>query len=77
MSNITLAIDDEIVRKVRKLAVERNTSLTGLVRATLSQLASREDFRTEELIRQLDRSFDECRLKVGEKTWSREDLHAR
>ncbi len=76
MSNITLAIDDDIVKKVRKLAVERNTSLTGLVRATLKQLAAREDIRTSELINELDQAFDTCSLKVGHKTWKREDLHA-
>ena len=30
--NITLSVDDELVKEVRKIAVERDTTLTGLVR---------------------------------------------
>ena len=38
--NITLSIDDKLVKEVRKLAVERDTTLTGLVREYLEKLAS-------------------------------------
>jgi hypothetical protein len=77
MSNITLAIEDDIVRKVRRLAAERDTTLTALVRECLRRLAAREDLRTEELIGQLRTSFDAADLRVGPRTWMREDLHAR
>ncbi len=77
MTNVTLAIEDEILKKVRKLAVERNTTLTALVRESLRQLAAREDLRTEELIAELRASFNAVDMKVGARTWSREDLHAR
>ena len=33
--NITLSLDDKLVKGVRKIAVERDTTLTGLVRAYL------------------------------------------
>ena len=77
MSNVTLAIEDDVLKKVRKLAVERNTTLTALVRSSLRQLAAREDVRTEELIQELNESFDAEKMKIGRKTWTREDLHAR
>ncbi len=77
MANVTLTIEDEILKKVRKLAVERNTTLTTLVRESLRQLAAREDLRTEELIAELRASFDAVDMKVGLRKWSREDLHAR
>ena len=77
MTNVTLAIDEEMLKKVRKLAVERETTLTALVRESLRQLAAREDLRTEELISELRESFDAADMKVGRKTWKREDLHAR
>ena len=28
MSNITMTLDDEIIRKVKKIAIDRNTTLT-------------------------------------------------
>ncbi len=77
MSNITLAIDDDVLKRVRKLAVERNTTLTALVRAYLEQLAAREDMRIEDRIDRLRKAFDAGGIEVGPVTWSREDLHAR
>ena len=38
--NITLTLDDDLVKEVRKIAVDRDTTLTGLVRAHLEQLAA-------------------------------------
>ena len=38
--NITLSLDDDLVREVRKIAVERDTTLTGLVRTHLQELAT-------------------------------------
>ena len=77
MPNVTLAIEDDILKKVRKLAVERNTTLTAMVRSTLRELAAREDQKTEEVIGQLRESFDTAGVRVGPPTWSREDLHGR
>lgn len=37
--NITLSVDDKPVKEVRKIALERDTTLTGLVRAHLEELA--------------------------------------
>jgi len=37
--NITLSLDDKLVKDVRKIAVERGTTLTGLVRDYLEKLA--------------------------------------
>ena len=77
MTNITLAIEEDVLKKERKLAVERNTSLTALVRETLRQLAAREDQRAEECIAELKACFEDASGEVGTKTWSREDLYER
>ena len=77
MTNITIAADDDILVKVRKLAVERHTTLTAMVREILERLAAREDSRTEEVIAQLQESFDASDVVVGNRTWQREELHAR
>jgi hypothetical protein len=77
MANITLAIEEEVIKKVRKVALERNTTLTALVRENLRQIAVREDMRTEELISELKECFNVTQAKVGKKKWTREELHAR
>jgi len=38
--NITLSLDERLVKEVRKIAVERDTTLTGLVREYLEKLAA-------------------------------------
>ena len=77
--NVTLTLDDELVRKVRRIAVERDSTLTGLVREYLQQLAH-EDAASGRQRREreaLERSFDRLQFKVGKRTWKRADLYAR
>jgi len=77
--NITLSLDDELVKEVRKIAVERDTTLTGLVRAYLEQVAA-ENVRSGRKKREreaLERSFEEYRFRAGKRTWKRADLHER
>ena len=66
-----------MLKKVRRLAEERGTTLTALVRAHLLRLAAREDARTEEIMAKLKASFDTPGVIVDRKQWAREDLHAR
>ncbi len=77
--NITLSVDEELVKQVRKIAIERDTTLTGLVRAYLEELAE-EAARTGRKRREreaLERSFERVQLRVGKRTWKREDLYVR
>jgi len=77
--NITLSVDDDLVKEVRKIAVERDTTLTGLVRAYLQELASEhpKSGRKRREREALERSFEQLQIRVGKKTWKREDLYAR
>jgi len=40
MPNLTLAIDGGVLRKARKAAIDRDTTVTALVRDFLGQIAS-------------------------------------
>lgn len=77
--NITLSLDDKLVKEVRKIAVERDTTLTGLVRAHLEELAKEhaQSGRKRREREALERTFDRFQFRVGQKTWKREDLYAR
>jgi hypothetical protein len=77
--NITLSLPEELVKRVRKIAVERDTTLTGLVRSYLNDLAQQEAAagRKRRERDALERSFEEFQLKIGQKTWKREDLYDR
>jgi hypothetical protein len=39
---ITLALDEELVKKVRKIAVDRDTTLTSLIRDYLEMVAAED-----------------------------------
>ena len=77
--NITLSLPPDLVKRVRKIAVDRDTTLTGLVREYLSEVA-RQDSAAGRKRRErdaLERSFAQFQFRVGKKTWKREDLYER
>ena len=77
--NITLTLDDNLVKKARRIALERDTTLAGMVRDYLESLAA-EDAAFGRKHRQqeaLERTFKRFRLRIGKRTWKREDLYAR
>jgi Family of unknown function (DUF6364) len=76
---ITLSLDEKVVKKARRLAVERDTTLTGLVREYLEHLVA-EAATTERKRRgqrALERSFQKYHFKMGKRTWKRADLYER
>jgi hypothetical protein len=77
--NVTLSLNDDLIKKVRKIAVDRDTTLTGLVREYLENLAaeSATSSRHRRAQEALDRSFEQVQVKVGKRTWTRADLYAR
>jgi len=77
--NITLSLDDNLVKEVRKIAVEQDTTLTGLVRAYLQELASEhaKSGRRRRELEALEESFKLLKVNIGKRTWKREDLHER
>ena len=77
--NITLSLDDKLVKELRKLAIDRDTTLTGLVRTYLQMLAAENatSGRKRREIEALERSFKQFHFNVGKRTWKREDLYER
>jgi len=79
--NITLTLDDRLVKEVRKIAAERDTTLTGMVRSYLRDLAAQHG-NTDKVRRDQERfreTFDRLKrpLDYGKRTWKREDLYVR
>lgn len=76
MKNITLSVDESTLQAVRRYAAERNTSVNAIVREILTGIAEREDRagKARHRIRELS---DGSNARMGSKTWTREELHAR
>jgi hypothetical protein len=77
--NITLTLDDDLVKEVRRIAADRDTTLTGLVRAYLEQIAAEnaKSGRKRRELEALQRTFKKFQFRVGKRTWTRADLHER
>ena len=75
--NITLNIDEDIVKKVRKIAIDKDTTLTAMVRDYLTWVANGDTLERERRIRLLEDSFERLSRDMGPRSWKREDLYDR
>lgn len=79
--NVTLSLDNDLVKKVRKIAVDRETTLTGMIREYLKKVASEdaaaEAERKRRALEKLEEGFRRYQINLGKITWKREDLHER
>jgi hypothetical protein len=76
MKNITVTVDDETYQRARMKAAERNTSVSGLVKRFLIELAAGES--DAEYLKREERALRERigALRAGDRL-SREDVHRR
>jgi len=75
MANITLSVDDKIIKTVRKIALERNTTLTAMVREYLTRVAAQDEQEREARLAALRKSFADLSRDMGARTWRRDDLY--
>src|SRR5271165_3503784 len=77
MKNITLAVDEEVLNKVRAYAVEHKTTVNAIVRRHLEKIAGENDMRAEAR-RQLLRLAETSRGRMSpDYVWNREELYDR
>ncbi|GEA14665.1 CopG family transcriptional regulator [Moorella sp. E308F] len=76
--NITLSLPKQVLQKVKHLAIERQTSVSGLLARTLEELVRQEDSYAKARERHtalLRNGF--CLGTEGRITWRRADIHER
>jgi hypothetical protein len=75
MTNITLAIDDKLLKSVRAFAKAKGTTLNALVRSELSQLIE-QDQRQEEARQGLLALIENSKARMGPNfKFNREELY--
>jgi hypothetical protein len=74
--NITLAVDEDVLNRVRVIAAERKTTVNGLVRDYLERVAEMED-KASRVANRLKALRARSQFEVGEITWKRDDLYER
>ena len=84
MANLTITVDDEVLKRARVRAVELGTSVNAILAEHLRTFAGREDARvraTKALLSLASRNREQGAAprakKRGRRRWSREDLHER
>lgn len=77
MKNITLAVEDEILERVRVVAAEKRTTINAMVREFLTEIATRDSKLAKarhELLELMDRSTGDM---GPDWKWSREETYER
>lgn len=78
MQNVTLSIPEDILRRAKMIAIERDTSLSGLLTQTLEEIVLQAEKDSRIRDRHLDLLAQGLDLGTqGIVTWSREELHER
>ena len=76
--NVTLALPEELLRRLKILAARQDTSISALLAATLTELADLEEGygdARDAMLKDLERGFDLGTR--GRIDWTRDSLHER
>ena len=76
MTNLTIAVPEEVLKSARRRALEQGTSVNALLREYLSQCAGMQPAHAKAAQRILELSKS-SRSGRGKARWSRDDLHQR
>ena len=76
MANLTITVDDEVLKRARLRATEQGTSVNSIVREYLEQYAGSRSAQEQALAKLLALS-EQARSKRGRRTWTRDELHDR
>ena len=76
MKNITLAIDEKLLKEVRKYAAKHDTTVNAIVRQKLAEVVAPKKRIADAIVR-MRKIADEGGMSVGPITWTRDDTHER
>lgn len=78
MQNITLLLPKDLLRKVKHIAIDQQTSVSGLLTKMLEEIVRKEDLYEKAKLRNISLlERDNINLGTeGKITWNRDDLYA-
>ena len=76
--NITLSVPRDLLKRIKRLAVDRDTSVSSLMTEALARVAD-EDRRYSAVRKRALAALQSARSlgTNGRRTWSRDDIHER
>ncbi len=76
MANVTLALEDALLRRARVKAVHENTSVNAVIRGFLTQWV-RDDEDRAAVVESVRAALYASEYRSGGVTWTRDELHER
>ena len=76
MKNVTIALDESLLREARRIAADRSTTLNAMLREFLEELA-RQESRAVKARSRIVELCQKTQAEVGPRTWSRDEIHER
>ncbi len=76
MANLTIAIDDDLLRRARIRALEQGHSVNALLREYLKSFAGKTNVH-KRAVQALDEIADRTRSGSGGRRWKRDELYER
>lgn len=77
MSNLTLSLDKNLLKRARLLALKHDTTVNAMVRDYLEREVSKHEKAADSSIEVLEELFAKTQVPLGGITWNRDDLHER
>jgi plasmid stability protein len=76
MANLTITVDDELLRRARVRAAQLGTSVNAVLRAYMETWAGAQHERSQAIESLLKRSPNSRSARRG-RSWTRDELHER
>jgi plasmid stability protein len=76
LANVTLALDDALLRKARVKAVHEQTSVNAVIREYLTAWV-RDDEERGALVERARQALESSEYRSGGVSWTRDELHER
>jgi hypothetical protein len=79
MANLTISVDEEVLKRARMRALEENSSVNAVLAKYLEEYAQKNELRRrrQEALRALLALADRCQAGRAAERWTRDDLHER
>jgi hypothetical protein len=76
MANITLKVDARLLEEARRIALIKKTSVNALLSRRLKEFVAANQ-KKQAALEGLEAFYQKTRARIGEVTWTREELHER
>ncbi len=72
-----MAIDEDLLKRARKMAIDKDTTLSNMIRGYLKNIVKRHNRPQNKAAQRLLQLTEEGLKQVGNLSWKRDSLHGR